>query len=240
MKVTLLLDLDETVFSVVRPNSVPRPIHDAHHLSYAGSQEINYRPFDFYIINPKELKTLIESVYRNEDDIAVFTAGTWPKCLLELIATGCNLEPDAAEKLKSAVFLNPEHDCQVLGCTNQELVRTMPKAYRLNALLPNMPEPFRSGYFTLLDNEPGHVASCEHFSYIDAVRATTDEEHKTFYTEVLDVMNSIREKHKKSLHELQTPSSISVMQRFFCHQDIVTKNKVLTQLVSNEKINRMS
>ena len=199
-KTTLLLDLDETCFVAIpqagfemesknyEDIKLLRGIHSAHQLSpyyhYAGHY--------LFVINPQKLKTMIEKIYQNKDDIYIFTSGLWQRDVLTIIADACDLSGDIREKWLNAGFLNPQHDSQSLGFAIED-IRRMYKSYRLHGLFRGNPE-LRKRHFVLLDNDPGHIASTEISAYLTGIQATTMFERDDFYQEVLTSMSAAHEK----------------------------------------------
>ncbi|RUR08457.1 hypothetical protein [Legionella sp. km772] len=193
-KTTLLLDLDETVYVALTEQEFDlhgatyesikkyKHIHPSHDLS-AG---IKIGGFYFFVLNPELLKTMIEKIYAQQDDIIIFTAGLWLPPILEVISRLCDLHSEDAVKFKGSLFLNPQHDSEKLGYS-MEATRTLAKAYRLHSLFRSM-EVLRRRHFILLDNDSLHISSCGELPYIQGIRATTDSDDKSFYELVLKAM----------------------------------------------------
>jgi hypothetical protein len=195
-KTTLLLDLDETTFIALteaefaahgasqESTKAFKRIHESHTLS----SYVKNSGFYFFVLNPERLKAMIEAVYKQGDDIVIFTAGLWLPPILAIVSELCNLEADSATKFQSSLFLNPQHDGEKLGYS-AEATRTLLKGYRLHGLFRSM-DSLRSRHFILLDNDAAHISSCAESSYITGVKATTDIDDKSFYDTVLKEMQS--------------------------------------------------
>ena len=187
---TLLLDLDETAYIVLtteefeKHGSTYESIKEYKKIasSHTLSTGIQNGGFYFFVINPEELKKMIEKVYAQGDDIVIFTSGLWASAVLPIVSRLCGLTSEYATKFNSCLFLNPHHDSDKLGCSLLA-TRTLLKAYRLHGLFRSM-EVLRSSAFVLLDNNAAHVGSCAELTYIEGVRATTDVDDKSFYEQV--------------------------------------------------------
>lgn len=195
-KTTLLLDLDETTFIALSEKEFAahgsshesikkfKRIHACHTLS----SPIKNNGFYFFLLNAERLKAMIERVYKQGDDIIIFTAGLWLSPVLVIVSQLCNLEPEYALKFQSSLFLNPQHDGEKLGYS-AEATRTLLKGYRLHGLFRSV-ETLRSRHFILLDNDAGHISSCSEIPYIAGIKATTDTEDKGFYDAVIKEMQA--------------------------------------------------
>lgn len=193
-KVTLLLDLDETTFIALNESEFElyghtfesiKALKHIHHRQILS----NYRfscGYYFFVINPERLKAMIEAIYKNKDEIVIFTSGLWLKPILSIVSELCDLSLEASTHFKRSLFLNPQHDSKQLDLP-QHRIATLFKAYRLHGLFRSMPE-LRSKHFVLLDNDRHHIASCETSYYLDGVVAATDTEDLTFYDTALKKM----------------------------------------------------
>lgn len=203
-KVTLLLDLDETVMtafleedfntasaSIVELRDYLHHHKLIHYRQNIGDTPIKHRGCHIYIINPDRLKKMIEAIYTEGDDIIIFTAGAWNKALLSLIATACDLSETAAASFSESILLNIHHDSEQLGLP-LDIIRHMNKADRLHRLFRPMPE-LANRHFVLLDDNLAHLDACKRIPFISTVHAATDKDDLGFYEVTLDCMRRARD-----------------------------------------------
>ena len=198
-KVTLLLDLDETTFIALNQEEFDKygdnyehikqykGIHSSHQLS----PYIECSGYYFFVINPKKFKQMVEAIYRQKQDIVIFTSGLWPPVVLEIVALLCNLSPKEKQKFTHSLLLNVQHDCKELGML-PDTVRFMLKPYRLHGLFRSVKE-LRSRHFVLLDDNKYHIDCCADCSYLDGVQATVATDDDSFYEEVVRKMREGKE-----------------------------------------------
>lgn len=193
-KSTLLLDLDETTFIALLESefdlhgstdeSIKR--YKGIHPSHTLSKSLKNSGFYFFVLNPEKLKKMIEAIYEAGDNIVIFTSGLWLKPVLSIVSQLCCLSDDICRRFIQSLFLNPQHDSEKLSCPLYD-TRTLLKGYRLHGLFRPVPE-LRGRHFVLLDNDSGHIASCETCTYLDGVQATTAAEDICFYDTALEKM----------------------------------------------------
>lgn len=202
-KVSLLLDLDGTVMTALLDNQCDALNHsvgglrayiELYHLIH-WRQDICHTPIKhqgchIFIINPAELKQMIETIYSEGDDIIIFTAGVWDSALLALIAKACKLSEAACVKFGESILLNVDHDANRLGLP-AEVVRYMNKAERLHRLCRLMPE-LSDRHYVLLDDNQEHVDACEEVKHVSPVLAATNTGSRDFYEEALKRMRLAR------------------------------------------------
>jgi hypothetical protein len=157
-------------------------IHPAHSLSDC----IYNSGYYFFVLNPEKLKTMIETIYEQGDEIVIFTAGLWLQPVLSIISIQCHLTADDHARFNQSLLLNPQHDSSKLRCQLAP-VRTLLKGYRLHGLFRTMPE-LREKHFVLLDNDLNHINSCTSCSYLDGVLASTNTDDLSFYDKVIETM----------------------------------------------------
>ena len=190
----LLLDLDETSFIALTESEFNLYGESSDlikkfkkiHVSHVLSNYIKNSGYYFYVINPEKLKAMIEGIYKQGNEIVIFTSGFWLSPALLIISQLCDLSAEVATQFNKSLFLNPQHDGEKLGFSLKS-TQMLPKAYRLHGLFGSVPQ-LRRKRFILLDNEVEHVSSCSVCPYLEGVRATTNTEEMSFYETVLQTM----------------------------------------------------
>jgi len=173
----LFLDLDETTIVTTKNLSSIDKAHTLSSDTYKGSMGTDF--FDFRIINPQELAELIEFVCINYDGIIILTAGCWNSNIIKILADNLNLSEQAYKKFISSRFHSAVTDARLLSLDIQ-IVRMLDKNTRMLFIMNYYPELQRK-CFTLLDDNPLHITSCENNFKIQTVLATTSSFEKDFY-----------------------------------------------------------
>lgn len=175
----LILDLDLTVWSTLEDLS---HLHLSHHLSVSQKVNLGEEEHNVFLINPAELKALIESACNDHDGIILFTSGTWHESVRTVIADALELSENASKKVKECRFLSPLTCQENFPDNSLDEIRHLPKNTRFERYLLDNSE-LSDSFFVFLDNNLDHIMSFATSDKVRPILANTKELGIEFYEE---------------------------------------------------------
>ena len=178
----LVLDLDETSIVTLNRQSL---IHSTHTLSSQFYKSLiadhNGSLFyaSFYIINSTQLANLIEHACKERYGIIILTSGLWLPSIRDVLANNLDLSINAQNILKNCYFHSAYTDSITFNYPINQIQR-INKNVRLQKIIESRPE-LAAKYFTVVDNEPLHIAFLNANPKVKAILATTSENNMDFY-----------------------------------------------------------